>query len=114
MGDCPFCEIVQGRAPAQVVYQDDALIGIKDRNPQAPVHCLFIPKQHYENIIDAVEKDQEIVGRLFAAAVSYAKTIGLDRRGFRLVINCGADGGQTIWHLHVHLLGNRRMTWPPG
>ncbi|MGB9867855.1 MAG: histidine triad nucleotide-binding protein [Bacillota bacterium] len=114
MGDCPFCRIVQGKAPAQVVYEDEVLIGIRDINPQAPLHCLFIPRNHYENIIDAVEKDENLVGKLFAAAVGYAKKVGLDYRGFRLVVNCGRDGGQTVGHLHVHLLGNRRMTWPPG
>ncbi|HHV79287.1 MAG TPA: histidine triad nucleotide-binding protein [Firmicutes bacterium] len=114
MGECPFCQIIQGKARAIIVLQNEDVIAINDINPQAPVHILFIPKRHYENVVDAMEQDGSVVERLFRAAIQYAKSSGLSDRGFRFVINCGRDGGQTVPHLHLHLLGDRQMTWPPG
>lgn len=114
MAECPFCLIVQGKARANVLFQTDDLIAIQDIHPQAPVHCLFIPKRHYDNLVDAMEQDGSIMGKLLKALTEYAKKLGLSERGFRVVVNCGPDGGQSIPHLHVHLLGDRQMTWPPG
>ncbi len=113
MSDCVFCRIVKGEIPANVVYEDDLLIAFHDLNPQAPVHLLIIPKEHITDATTIEDCQQAAVGRLLQASALVAKKMQLDG-GFRLVTNVGADAGQTVMHLHIHLLGGRKMGWPPG
>jgi histidine triad (HIT) family protein len=114
--DCLFCKIVAGQIPVERIYEDEHVLAFPDIHPQAPVHVLIVPKQHFASIADVTEG--AMVGNLMAAAVKVAgqKGIGLrkDGGGYRLVVNTGPDGGQTVYHLHVHLLGGRAMAWPPG
>ena len=114
MVDCVFCGIAEGRIPATTVRQDDETVAFRDLNPQAPTHVLVIPRRHIASVADADRSDVDILGTVLAAAVEVAAAEGLDQSGYRLVINHGADGGQSVGHLHVHLLGGRPMTWPPG
>ena len=114
MSDCLFCKIEKGDIPAEKVYDNDSVFAISDINPQAPVHLLIIPKKHYSTILELDEKDQELVGSVFSAANCLAKDYGLDQSGFRVVVNCGAEAGQSVFHVHYHLLGGRAMHWPPG
>jgi histidine triad (HIT) family protein len=111
--DCPFCSIAIGAEPAEIVYQDDELVAFRDRNPVAPTHLLLIPRKHIENVRDAEEQDTPLLGRLLLKAAEIAQSAGLSG-GFRLVTNNGPQAGQSVFHLHVHLLGGRRMSWPPG
>jgi histidine triad (HIT) family protein len=110
---CLFCRIVAGEIPATMVHADDTVIAIRDIGPQAPTHVLVIPTRHVASAADLTEADGPMLGRLFAVAAEIAKAEGLDG-GWRLVTNVGPDAGQSVDHLHVHLLGGRRMTWPPG
>ncbi len=111
--DCLFCQIVSGHIPADIVYQDDEVTAFRDINPQAPTHILVIPNGHVASVSDVSEtEDSELLGRVLLATRSIAKTEGL--KDFRLVINNGAEAGQTVFHLHVHLLGGRPLSWPPG
>ena len=111
--DCLFCKIVSGKIPAKRVDEDELSLCFADINPQAPTHLLIIPKEHITSTAHAEETHAELLGHLVAKAAEVARSVGLDR-GYRLVINTGSDGGQTVDHLHVHLLGGRHMTWPPG
>jgi len=111
--DCLFCKIVAGTIPAKRVYEDDLCLSFADINPQAPTHLLIIPKEHIASQTHAEETHGPLLGHLMAKAAELARSIGLDR-GYRVVINTGPDGGQTVDHLHLHLLGGRHMTWPPG
>jgi histidine triad (HIT) family protein len=111
--DCLFCRIVAGEIPATKVHADDTVVAIRDIGPQAPTHVLVIPTRHVESAADLTEADGPMLGRMFAVAAGIAKAEGLDG-GWRLVTNVGPDAGQSVAHLHVHLLGGRRMTWPPG
>lgn len=114
MGDCLFCRIVAGQIPSPRVYEDDQVIAIRDINPQAPVHVLLLPRKHFASLMDAREQDAELLGRIALVAARVARQEGIATRGFRLVTNTGADGGQAVAHLHFHLLGGRQMGWPPG
>ena len=114
MKDCIFCKIAEKKAPALIIYEDDLSIAFKDINPQAPTHILIIPKKHLRTVVEATEEDKELLGHLIYVANNVANNLNVSDRGFRLVINCGAESGQMVWHVHVHLLGGRRMTWPPG
>jgi histidine triad (HIT) family protein len=111
--ECLFCKIVSGAIPASRVYEDEFCIGFPDINPQAPTHILIIPKQHVASHARLPAKDAALMGHLMAAAGEIARTNKLDS-GYRIVINTGDDGGQTVHHLHLHLLGGRSMKWPPG
>jgi histidine triad (HIT) family protein len=111
--NCPFCRIAAGAEPADIVYEDDDLLAFRDRNPVAPTHILLIPRQHIENVQDAEAKHAPLLGRLLLTAAEVAGREGL-RSGFRLVTNTGPQAGQSVYHLHIHLLGGRRMSWPPG
>jgi histidine triad (HIT) family protein len=111
--DCLFCKIATGAIPAKHLYENDDVLAFPDINPQAPVHVLLIPKKHLASHAHATPEDTAMLGQLFAAAGEVARQLGLSN-GYRLVINTGPDGGQTVDHLHVHLLGGRHMTWPPG
>ncbi len=114
MTDTIFSKIVRREIPADIVYEDDEVLAFRDLNPQAPVHLLFIPKRSFATLNDATANDAELLGKLLLAAAAYAKQEGLAEQGYRTVINCNEDGGQTVFHLHVHLLAGRRMHWPPG
>ena len=111
--DCLFCKIVHGTIPVARLYADEEIIAFADIHPQAPVHILVIPKQHIASLAHTKPEDEARLGRLLAAAVEVARQQGLEN-GYRLVVNTGPDGGQTVGHLHVHLLGGRHMGWPPG
>jgi histidine triad (HIT) family protein len=111
--DCLFCRIVSGDIPANRIYEDELCIGFPDINPQAPIHMLIIPKRHIASAANAVADDNGLLGSLMAAASAIARNEKLSK-GYRIVVNTGDDGGQTVNHLHLHLLGGRRMTWPPG
>ena len=111
--DCIFCKIVAGSIPAKRVYEDDLCLCIADLHPQAPTHLLIIPKGHIVSQAHAEETHAPLLGHMLAKAAEVARGAGLDG-GYRVVINTGPDGGQTVDHLHLHLLGGRHMTWPPG
>jgi histidine triad (HIT) family protein len=114
MGDTIFGKIIRREIPADIVYESEDVVGFRDLNPQAPVHVLFIPKQPLPTLNDAQPKDAELLGKVLLAAADYARQEGFAEQGYRTVINCNEHGGQTVFHLHVHLLAGRRMTWPPG
>ena len=109
-----FSKIINREIPAQIVYEDDHLLAFKDVHPQAPVHVLFIPKEPIASADKLEDRHAELVGRLVLAARRYAQEIGIAESGYRLVMNTNGDGGQTVFHLHLHLLGGRPMHWPPG
>jgi histidine triad (HIT) family protein len=111
---CLFCKIIAGDIPSDNVYEDDLVLAFNDINPVAPVHQLIIPRRHVESAAELAESDAQLLGRLFATAASLAREADLPERGYRLVTNIGADGGQSVPHLHFHLIGGRRMAWPPG
>lgn len=114
MSDTIFSKIIRREIPADVVYETDEVLGFRDLNPQAPVHVLFIPKKPLATLNDAAPGDAELLGELLLAAADYARREGFAERGYRTVINCNEHGGQTVFHLHVHLLAGRAMNWPPG
>ena len=114
MGDTIFGKIIRREIPADIVYENDDVLAFRDLNPQAPVHVLFVPKRVLATLNDATPADAELIGKLVLAAVDYAKREGFDKEGYRTVINCNEHGGQTVFHLHMHLLAGRRMHWPPG
>ena len=115
MPDCIFCRIVSGEIPATVVARTPHAVAFRDLNPQAPTHILVIPTEHVATIADlAGDPGERTLGSVMGMAAEVARQVGLAGPGFRLVVNAGADGGQTVGHLHVHLLGGRQMTWPPG
>jgi diadenosine tetraphosphate (Ap4A) HIT family hydrolase len=111
---CLFCQIIAGDIPARRVHEDDLVLAIEDINPVAPVHQLLMPRQHIASAAELGEVDAAMLGRLFTVAARLAAAAGLPERGYRLVSNVGADGGQSVPHLHVHLVGGRRFAWPPG
>lgn len=110
---CIFCKIANGEIPSTKVYEDDKMLAFRDLDPQAPVHILMIPKEHIASADDLTEENAQIVAHIFTAAKKIAAAEGLTN-GYRIVNNCGEDGGQTVKHLHFHLLGGRSMAWPPG
>ena len=114
MTDCLFCKIISGQIPANIIYQDEHVIAFDDINPQAPQHKIIIPRQHISTLNELVNVDKEIIGHLFQSAAKLANELGLADDGFRLVTNCNKNGGQTVFHIHIHLLGGRQLTWPPG
>jgi histidine triad (HIT) family protein len=114
MSDCLFCQIVAGKMPATVVYRDEQIIAIRDINPQAPTHILVLPRRHLASVAQAQAGDERLLGALLLAAARLAEQEGLRQSGFRLVANTGPDAGQSVGHLHLHLLGGRAMAWPPG
>jgi len=114
MGDTLFGKIIRREIPADIVYEDEHLLAFRDVNPQAPVHVLFIPKTPIATLNDLAPEHMELVGRLLLAAASYAKKEGFAEAGYRTVFNCNVDGGQSVYHLHLHLLAGRRLAWPPG
>jgi histidine triad (HIT) family protein len=109
-----FEKIIAREIPAQIVYEDDLVLAFRDVNPQAPTHALIVPKKPIPRVAEAKAEDQQLLGYLLLKAAEVAGKLGLDKGGFRLVINNGADGGESVPHLHVHILGGRYMKWPPG
>jgi len=111
---CLFCKIVAGEIPAAKVYEDEQVIAFNDINPQAPMHVLVVPKRHLATLNDVSTADDAMVGAMVRAAAAVAKERGYDGSGFRTVFNCNAQAGQTVFHIHLHVLGGRVLTWPPG
>ena len=115
MDDCLFCKIVAGEIPADIVYQDQDVIAFRDINPQAPQHFLFIPRRHIASMTDLTPDDGPILASIYTTAVKVARDLGLEKSGgYRFVTNVGPDAGQSVFHLHFHLLGGRKLAWPPG
>lgn len=111
--DCLFCKIINKEIPSDVIYEDDKVIAFKDINPQAPVHVLIIPKDHIKSADELDAEHKELVGHVFIVAKELSKELGL-HNGYRIVNNCSEDGGQTVDHIHFHILGGRQLMWPPG
>ena len=112
MENCLFCKIVKGEIPSKRVYEDEAVFAFEDIKPQAPVHIVIAPKKHFANVSEVA--DETVLGRIQAAAAKIAASRPECANGYRIVNNCGPDGGQTVFHVHYHLLGGRQFTWPPG
>lgn len=112
--NCIFCKIIAGEIPAKVVYQDEQVVAVEDINPQAPFHLLIIPRKHIRTTIDLTTADNPLIGHVFQVAGHLAHDLGIADDGFRVVNNCNSAAGQTVWHIHFHLLGGRDLTWPPG
>ena len=114
MTDCLFCKIREGEIPADIIYQDDDVMAFNDVNPQAPTHLLIIPKKHLSTVNDVEPTDELMMGKLFSAAKKIAAEKGISDDGYRLVVNTNEQAGQTVFHIHMHFLAGRAMTWPPG
>ncbi len=114
MSDCLFCRMVAGEIQPDVVFQDEHLLAFRDIDPQAPVHILIVPKRHIATLDDLTDADEPLVGHLVTTAARLARQEGIADSGYRTVLNCNADGGQEVFHIHLHLLGGRRLGWPPG
>jgi histidine triad (HIT) family protein len=112
--DCLFCKIAEGTIPAQIVFQNDEIVAFRDIQPAAPTHILIIPRQHIVNMSEINDQNSALIGRLIQVAADLARAEQIEAGGYRLVSNIGSDGGQSVWHLHFHLLGGRKLTWPPG
>ena len=114
MNACLFCGISAKKIPADIIYEDSDAVAFNDINPQAPVHVLIIPKKHISTSLEITHEDNALIGHLFQVAAKIASEKGIDKQGFRLVMNTNSDAGQTVFHVHLHLLGGRQMHWPPG
>ena len=114
MDDCLFCRIIEGTVPGSIIFKDERLVAFKDINPQAPMHVLIVPRRHIATLNDLSVEDDGLVGEMIRRAAALAKENGYSDRGYRTVFNCQADAGQTVFHIHLHVLGGRRLTWPPG
>ncbi|GHV93765.1 histidine triad nucleotide-binding protein [Spirochaetia bacterium] len=114
MSDCIFCKIIAGEIPCKKIFEDDEMLAFHDITPQAPVHFLLIPKKHIRNLMELEAGDGVLIGRLLNKAQELAKELGCEEKGARFVINAKSDGGQTVDHLHIHILGGRSLGWPPG
>lgn len=112
--DCLFCNIASGKVPAKCIYQDDFVVAFEDINPQAPHHKILITRKHIETLNDLEEENAQLIGHLVLTAAQLAKKLNIAKDGYRLVMNCNAGAGQSVFHVHLHLLGGRRMMWPPG
>ena len=111
--DCLFCKIIAGEIPGEKIYEDEEMFAFKDIDPQAPVHFLLVPKKHIKSADDLKEEDAELIGHIFLKAAEIARSLGWEN-GYRIVNNCKEDGGQSVDHLHFHVLGQRSLQWPPG
>lgn len=114
MSNCVFCRIIEGTLPARKLFADDRLCAFHDVNPQAPLHVLVVPRRHIATLNDLRSEDDGLVGEMFRRASAIAAELGYADRGYRTVINCNPEAGQSVFHVHLHLLAGRRMTWPPG
>jgi histidine triad (HIT) family protein len=111
---CLFCEIAAGHIPSKKAFEDESLLAFHDINPQAPIHVLVIPRKHITSLVDLAPGDDALIGSLVRRARELARGMGLEERGFRLVFNAGPDAGYSVFHVHLHLLGGRKLGWPPG
>lgn len=111
--DCLFCKIIEGEIPSKLIYEDDQVYAFHDIDPKAPVHFLVVPKQHIATLNDLKPADEQLIGHIVFTAQRLAKELGCDE-GFRVVMNCNEQGGQTVYHIHMHVLGQRHLDWPPG
>lgn len=114
MSDCIFCKIANKEIPTQVVYEDDSILAFNDIDPQAPIHILFIPKKHISDIVSLSDQEFNLISDIFKTIRKIAREKGIEEDGYRIVNNCRENGGQSVGHLHFHLLGGRQMQWPPG
>ncbi|HLB41478.1 MAG TPA: histidine triad nucleotide-binding protein [Gammaproteobacteria bacterium] len=114
MKDCLFCKIANGAIPANIIYRDDTIVAFDDINPQAPQHKIIIPQKHIATLNDLHDEDSELIGQTIQVGTMLAKQLGVANDGYRLVFNCNAGAGQSVFHVHLHLLGGRRLSWPPG
>lgn len=114
MQDCIFCKIINKEIPSEIVFEDEKVLAFKDVNPIAPTHILLIPKKHIPTLLDLSDDDKKLIGHLHIVASKIAKEFGLEKEGFRLVNNCLEGAGQSVFHLHFHLIGGRLLNWPPG
>ncbi len=114
MTDCLFCKIIDKEIPADVVYETEDILVFRDVDPVAPTHVLAIPKKHIATLNELDKSNAALIGSMYLAATEFAKQEGLDEQGYRTVINCGENAGQTVFHVHMHILGGRPLTWPPG
>jgi histidine triad (HIT) family protein len=114
MADCIFCKMARGEIKPDIVYEDDEVLAFRDMNPQAPTHFLVIPRRHIATTNDLEPGDAELVGKLYLAARQVATAEGVAERGYRMVMNCNPEAGQSVYHIHLHVLGGRPMNWPPG
>lgn len=112
--DCIFCKIAKKEIPAKVIYEDEKVVAFHDINPQAPYHILVIPKKHLSTLLDLTEEDKDLIGHIYLVINRLAQDLGFAERGYRVVVNCKEEAGQTVFHLHFHLLAGRTMGWPPG
>lgn len=114
MASCLFCRAIAREVPAKILYEDDALVVIQDINPQSPLHALVIPRKHIATLNDLTPGDDDLVGSLFRQAAALAARSGVAERGYRTVFNCNREAGQSVYHIHLHVLGGRPLAWPPG
>lgn len=114
METCLFCKIVEKTLPAKIIYEDDRAMAFEDIDPKAPVHVLVIPKKHFSTLLDVPDTEKDLLGHLLLIARKIAAQKGIADRGFRVVTNCNSESGQSVYHIHLHVLGGRRMLWPPG
>ncbi|MCY6354855.1 histidine triad nucleotide-binding protein [Clostridium sp. ZS2-4] len=114
MEECIFCKIIKGDIPAKKVYEDDMILSFEDINPAAPVHVLVIPKKHIKSLNELEDDDANIISHIFTVSRDIAKKFNIDESGYRVIMNCGNDGGQEVPHIHFHILGRRNLSWPPG
>ena len=114
MNDCIFCKIVSGDIPSNRIYEDEQVIAFRDINPQAPTHILVVPKRHISGVNELAEADEALVGHVYGVIARLVRELGIDESGYRVVVNSGVDGQQSVPHLHFHVLGGRLLAWPPG
>jgi histidine triad (HIT) family protein len=114
MENCIFCSIIEGKIPCDKIYEDELVLVFKDINPEAPIHLLIIPKVHIGSINELEEANIELIGHIFMVSKKLSKELGIAESGYRVVTNCGRDGGQSVHHIHFHMLGGRSLNWPPG
>jgi histidine triad (HIT) family protein len=112
--DCIFCKIINKEISSEIIYEDNNSIAFKDINPQAPVHILIIPKKHIKSLVDINKNDKVILGHLLYVAKDLASKLNISQKGFRIILNSGLESGQSVWHIHFHVIGGRKMSWPPG
>lgn len=114
MSDCIFCKIINGEIPSEKLYEDDKVLAFNDINPEAPVHFLVIPKKHIKNVNEITEENSAIISHVFEVIKKITQNLGISEDGYRVVTNIGQNGGQTVGHMHFHILGGRNLVWPPG
>ena len=114
MNDCLFCKMIAGEIPCDIVYENESVFAFRDIDPKAPTHILLIPRKHIRSINELGESERNLAGELLLTAKKIAKDEGIDESGFRTIFNTNSDGGQTVFHIHMHILGGRKMAWPPG